>query len=61
MNVLFLKFASKIKKYIVSVFWSPSQTDDEFDNFSLKFEQVLSDIIPLFVLVTDNFNARAEN
>ena len=48
------------KENIVSVFKSPSQNDDEFDNFLLKFEQVLY-IILLFVLVTDDFSDRAEN
>ena len=46
--------------YIISLYRSPSQTHDEFDNLLLNFEQFLCDIIarnPFFVLITGDFNA----
>ena len=58
-----LKFAFKIKKsYMISLYKSPIQTHDEFDNFLLSLEQFIFDIIarnPFFVLVTGNFDGRA--
>ena len=60
-----MKFVSEIKKgCIASLYRSPSQTHDEFDDFLLNFEQVSCGIIarnPLFDLVTGDFNARAGN
>ena len=48
--------------YVVSLYRSPSQTQDEFDIFLISFEQLIGDIIaknPLFVLITDDFNVRS--
>ena len=49
------------KVYIISIYRSPSQTHNEFDNFLLNFEQFLCDIIarnPYFVLITGDFKLR---
>ena len=49
------------KGYIISLYRSPSQTHDEFDDFVLDFEQVVCDITarsPIFVLMTVDFKAR---
>ena len=42
---------------MVSLYRSPSQTQDQFNEFLLNFEQLLSDIISLFLMAGD-FNAR---
>ena len=50
------------KECIVSLYRSPSQIRDEFDNFLLNIEQVLCNITarnPLFVFVISDFNAGA--
>ena len=50
--------------YVVSLYRSPSQTQDEFDIFLISFEQMIGDIIaknPLFVLITGDFNVRSTN
>ena len=50
--------------YVVSLYRSPSQTQDEFDNFLTSFEKLIGDIIaknPSFVLITGDFNARSTN
>ena len=53
-------FTYGILLYIISLYRSPSQTHDEFDNLLLNFEQFLCDIFarnPFFVLITGDFNA----
>ena len=53
----------KQNKDIVSLYRSPSHAHDEFDDFLLNFEQIC-DIIarnPLFLLLTNDFNATAAN
>ena len=50
--------------YKVSLYRSPSQTQDEFDIFLISFEQLVGDIIAknsLFVLITGDFNVRGTN
>ena len=50
--------------YVVSLYRSPSQTQDEFDIFLVSFEQLIGDIIaknPLFVLITSDFNVRSKS
>ena len=50
--------------YVVSLYRSPSQTQDEFDNFLTSFKKLIGDIIaknPSFVLITGDFNARSTN
>ena len=52
------------REYVVSLYRSPSQTQDEFDNFLTSFEKLIGDIIaksPSFVLITGDFNARSTN
>ena len=47
----------------MSLYRSPSHAHDEFDDFLLNFEQIC-DIIarnPLFLLLTNDFNATAAN
>ena len=49
------------KSYIISLYRSPSQSCGEFDNFLLKFEQFLCDIMSrnqFVVLIAGDFNAR---
>ena len=48
--------------YVVSLYSSPSQTQDELDIILLNFKQMIGDIIaksPLFVLITGEFNVRS--
>ena len=50
--------------YVVSLYRSPSQTQDKFDIFLINFEQLISDIItknPLFVLISGEFNVTSPN
>ena len=62
-----LIFEVSIKKkrgYVVSLYRSPSQTQDEFDIFLISFEQLIGGIIaknPLFVLITGDVNVRSTN
>ena len=47
------------KGYVISLYQSPSQSKNEFDNFLLNFEQLISDWIsqnPHFRLETGDFN-----
>ena len=44
------------KGEVVSLYRSPSQTQDQFNDFLLIFEQLLSDIN--FLLIASDFNAR---
>ena len=49
---------------MVSLYRSPSQTQDEFDIFLISFEQLICDINAknrLFVLITGDFNVRSTN
>ena len=49
------------KGYVISLHRSPSQRKDEFDQFLLNFEQLLSDRMsqnPHFILVTGDVNVR---
>ena len=50
------------KRYVISLYRSPSQSKDEFDHFLLNFEQFISDRMSqnsLFMLVTGDFNVRS--
>ena len=50
------------KKRIISLYRSPSQSKDEFDQFLLNFEQLISDRISQhlnFISVTGDFNVRS--
>ena len=52
------------REYVVSLYRSPSQTQDEFDIFLISFEKLTVDTSPknsLFVLITDDFNAKSTN
>ena len=62
--VIFEVSIKKKRGYVVSLYRSPSQTQDEFDIFLVSFEQLIGDIIaknPLFVLITGDFNIRSTN
>ena len=60
---LVLEISSRIKKgYVISLYRSPSQSKDEFDQFLLNFEQLIPDRIsqnPHFILVTGDFNVQS--
>ena len=47
------------KGYVVSLYRSPSQTQDQLNDFWLNFEQLLSNIN--FLLIASDFNARASS
>ena len=52
------------RRYVVSLYRSPSQTQDKIDIFLINFEQLIGDIIaknPLFVLITGDINVRSSN
>ena len=52
------------KGYVISLYRSPSQSKDEFDQFLLNFEQLISDIMSQnrhFLLVTGDFNFRSSS
>ena len=54
----------QLKRYIIALSRSPSQTTDEFDLFMLNLEALLIDISnrnPHFVLITGDFNAKSRN
>ena len=62
--VIFEVSIKKKRGYVVSLYRSPSQTQDEFDIFLVSFEQLIGDIIaknPLLVLITDDFNVISTN
>ena len=62
MNVLYWK--STPKGYVISLYRSPSQSKDEFDQFLLNFEQLTSDRMNQnlhFILVTGDFNLRSSS
>ena len=50
--------------YVISLYRSPSQTQGEFNNFLLNFEQHLSDIISWntsFLSIKGDFNVRTSS
>ena len=50
--------------YVISLYRSPSQRKDEFDQFLLNSEQLISDRMsqnPHFTLVTGDFNVRSSS
>ena len=50
--------------FIVTLYRSPSQNDNEFDEFLCSFECVIDHINqskPYFVLITGDFNARSSS
>ena len=50
------------KGYVVCLYRSPSQTNDEFDDFLIKFGNTLQDISslnPAFLMVLGDFNAKS--
>ena len=52
------------KVFIVTLYRSPSQTGDEFDEFLCSFERVIDNIIqanPYFVVITRDFHIRSSN
>ena len=54
-------FKNKKKGHVISLYRSPSQTPDQFDNFIQLFEKLLQDIFKhksSFVLITGDFNCR---
>ena len=54
----------QLKRYVIALYKSPSQTTDDFDLFMLNLEAPLVDISnrnPHFVLITGDFNAKARN
>ena len=57
------EFQSNMKKYFfVVIYRSPSQDLDEFDNFAINFELMLSKIYaenPFCVVITGDFNCRS--
>ena len=62
--VIFEVSIKKKRGYVVSLYRSPSQTQDEFGIFLMSFEQLIGYIIPkkpLFVLITGDFNVRLTN
>ena len=58
-----LSFGSR-HVYLVSIYWTPSQSRNEYDTFLLNFEQLLTylhSIKPNVLLVTVNFNVRSSS
>ena len=52
------------KGFVISLYQSPNQSKDEFDQFFLNFEQLISDRMsqnPHFILVTGDFNVRSSS
>ena len=52
------------KGYVISLYRSPSQSKDEFDQFLRNFEQLISGRLnqnPHFLLVTGDFNVRSSS
>ena len=48
--------------FVISLYWSPNQSKDEFDQFPLNLEQLMSDRMsqnPHFILVTGDLNVRS--
>ena len=62
---VFLELVQNNKKIFASVVYrSPSQTNDEFNQFLLNFEKMLLDINqrkPYLTLVAGDFNARSSS
>ena len=57
-------FIQNKKSYVVSLYRSPSQAQDQFNEFFLNFEQLLCDIISCnssFLLIAGDFNARTSS
>ena len=57
-------FNQNRKDYVVLLYKSPSQTHDQFNDFLLNFEQLLSDSTscnPSFLLMAGDFNARTSS
>ena len=57
-------FKNKKKGHVISLYRSPSQTPDQFDNFLELFEELLQDIFKLkssFILNSGDFNCRNSN
>ena len=57
-------FKNKKKGHVISLYRSPSQTPDQFDNFLQLFEELLQDIFKLkssFILINGDFNCRNSN
>ena len=50
------------KGFVISLYRSPNQSKDEFDQFLLNFEQLISDRMsqnPHFILITGDFNIQS--
>ena len=57
-------FIQNKKSYVVSLYRSPSQAQDQFNEFLRKFEQLLCDIISCnssFLLIAGDFNGRTSS
>ena len=62
--VIFEVSIKNTKGYVISLYRSPSQTQDELDIFLIKFEQLIGVLIaknPLLMLITGGFNVRSTN
>ena len=52
------------KGFVISLYRLPNQRKDEFDQFLLNFEQLMSDRMiqnPHFILVTGDYNVRSSS
>ena len=52
------------KEFVISLYRLPNQSKDEFDQFLLNFEQLMSDRMiqnPHFILVTGDYNVRSSS
>ena len=52
------------KAFVISLYRLPNQSKDEFDQFLLNFEQLMSDRMiqnPHFILVTGDYNVRSSS
>ena len=52
------------KGFVISLYRLPNQSKDEFDQFLLNFEQLMSDRMiqnPHFILVTGDYNGRSSS
>ena len=52
------------KGFVISLYRLPNQSKDEFDQFLLNFEQLMSDRMiqnPHFILVTGDYNVRSSS
>ena len=64
-NCLVTEIRSQYEKcFLICIYHSPSQNNEKFENFCIKFDLLLSNIneeIPIFSIITGDFNACSLN